>query len=391
MATLARRLICYLLIAYSARAAVITGTVRDPDGRPVGGATVGIGANPGVKTREDGKFRLTVAAAGQAVLSAESDGFTRVRRLVAIGSGDVTVDLAFAQAVPHHESVTVVADIPEGDILNPDPAGRVLIRGEILDANPGRPGEPVSIPGLPVETASSGIKAPQYFAAGVADDHGESVAQYFQVGSYLVPNNLSANAHGNGYADPNPIVPAIVESVLTDGGAFNVREGNHSVNLAVTYGFHSRLEPFVTVTGDYRDVDMAAGWSPSATGTRAWMALETSYGNGFLKAPEHRRQHKLNGYRVFDFGRHELTLLGIGYFGQSKIPGLTPLDIAGFRDTIDSRQRAQTHTGGSDHRNASRAWGSQCVRAHRGRPSAALCGAVVQVSFLRSPVARRVL
>src|ERR1019366_5354273 len=131
MATLARRLICYLLIAYSARAAVITGTVRDPDGRPVGGATVGIGANPGVKTREDGKFRLTVAAAGQAVLSAESDGFTRVRRLVAIGSGDVTVDLAFAQAVPHHESVTVVADIPEGDILNPDPAGRVLIRGEI--------------------------------------------------------------------------------------------------------------------------------------------------------------------------------------------------------------------------------------------------------------------
>jgi hypothetical protein len=38
-------------------------------------------------------------------------------------------------------------------------------------------------------------------------------------------------------------------------------------------------------------------------------------------------------------------LLGIGYFGQSKIPGLTPLDIAGFRDTIDSRQHAQTHTG----------------------------------------------
>jgi hypothetical protein len=43
---------------------------------------------------------------------------------------------------------------------------------------------------------------------------------------------------------------------------------------------------------------MAAGWSPSATGTHAWMALETSYGNGFLKAPEHRRQHKLNRYNI---------------------------------------------------------------------------------------------
>ena len=332
-------------MAYSARAAVITGTVRDPDGRPVGGATVRIDAGASATTREDGGFRLSVDAAGTAILWAESDAFIPVRQAVAVGSSDLKVDLAFTRAAPHHESVTVAASIDEGDILNPDPAGRIDIRQEILDANPGRPGAPVSIPGLPVETASSGIKAPQYFAAGVAGDHGESIAQYFQVGSYLVPNNLSANAHGNGYADPNPIVPAIIESVLTDGGAFNVREGNHSVNLAVTYGLRSRLEPFVTVTGDYRDIDLAAGWSPSASGTRAWLALETSYGNGFLKAPEHRQQHKLNGYRVFDFGRHQLTLFGIGYFGQSKVPGLVPLDAARLRDTIDSRQRAQTHTG----------------------------------------------
>ena len=44
-------------------------------------------------------------------------------------------------------------------------------------------------------------------------------AQLFQVGSYLVPNNLSAHAHGNGYADPNFIIPATIESVETDGGA----------------------------------------------------------------------------------------------------------------------------------------------------------------------------
>ncbi len=96
---------------------------------------------------------------------------------------------------------------------------------DLLDANPGRPGAPVSIPGYPIETASRGIKAPQYFAPGVAGDHGEPIAQYIAVGSYLVPNNLSANAHGNGYADPNIFIPEALESVQVDGGAFNVREG----------------------------------------------------------------------------------------------------------------------------------------------------------------------
>ena len=48
----------------------------------------------------------------------------------------------------------------------------------MLDANPGRPGAPISIPGLPIETASGGIKAPQYFALGVAGDHGDTIAQY---------------------------------------------------------------------------------------------------------------------------------------------------------------------------------------------------------------------
>jgi hypothetical protein len=133
------------------------------------------------------------------------------------------------------DTVTVTADVKDADIRQPDPAQRVFVRDEILDANPGRPGAPVSIPGLPIETASSGIKAPQYFAPGVAGDHGEPIAQFIQVGSFLMPNNLSANAHGNGYSDPNIMVPAIIESVQTDGGAFNVLEGNHSVDAAAVY------------------------------------------------------------------------------------------------------------------------------------------------------------
>jgi hypothetical protein len=196
-----------------------------------------------------------------------------------------------------------------------------------------------------VETASGGIKAPQYFAPGVAGDHGEPIAQFFQVGGYLVPNNLSANAHGNGYADPNVIIPAVIDSVETDAGAFNVLEGNHAVNLGVTYGFRSRLEPFVTISGDAHDAGIAAGWSPSGPATHAWVAIETAFGNGLLNTPEHRRQYEINGYRVFDFHRHQVTLFGLGYFGSSHVPGLVPIGVAGLGDTIDLRQRDQTHTG----------------------------------------------
>ncbi len=69
----------------------------------------------------------------------------------------------------------VSADVLDVNVMTHDPSQRLMIRQETLDANPWRPGAPVSIPGLPIETASGGIKAPQYFAPGVAGDHGSSV------------------------------------------------------------------------------------------------------------------------------------------------------------------------------------------------------------------------
>src|ERR1700723_2156421 len=197
-----------------------------------------------------------------------------------------------APLITRNDSVTVTADVTTFDLLSPDPAEKVFFREDLLDANPGRPGAPVSIPGYPIETASSGIKAPQYFAPGVAGDHGEPIAQFIQVGSYLVPNNLSANAHGNGYTDPNIYIANVIESVEVDGGAFNVREGNHALNLATTYSLRSHLDPFFTLTGDQRDITGTAGLSPSE---RSWVAMEVSYGNGFLDRLEHRKQIKING------------------------------------------------------------------------------------------------
>jgi Carboxypeptidase regulatory-like domain len=334
-------LLCAWMAGALAGAVTLTGNVADPQGRPVAGASVRVIAADGIAanatTGDDGHFAAELPGLGAFVIETRAEGFADLRQSVVVTAGARPLELRFTALAAHADSVNVSADVRDTGILSPDPAQRVLVREEILDANPGRPGAPVSIPGLPIESASGGIKAPQYFAPGVAGDHGEPVATFFQVGTYLVPNNLSANAHGNGYSDPNPIVPAVIESVTVDGGAFNVREGNHSVDLAETWGFRARLEPSLAFTGDAHDADMMAGWD--------FLALEAAWGDGFLKTPERRRQYKLNAFHVFDVGQHKLTLFGAGYYGESKVPGLTPIDVSGLDDTIDPRQRDQTHTG----------------------------------------------
>ena len=339
-----------------AQDAAIRGRIVDPAGNALPGAAVQFlqGNQVLAQTRSavDGRFLLSLRATGDFTLHADVAGFRPVSRSVTLQQNEnPEITVSMSELASTTESILVTADVSQEDILSPDPAMKVFATEDLLDANPGRPGAPISIPGYPIETASSGIKAPQYFAPGVAGDHGEPIAQYIQVGSYLVPNNLSANAHGNGYADPNIYIADVIESVQVDGGAFNVREGNHALNLAATYGLRSYLNPFITLTADYRDATLTAGVSPS---TNSWAAMEGSFGNGFLDRLEHRKQFKFNSGRVFHAGEHTLTLFGVAYLGYSSVAGLRPMfgfnsvDAAAgwvqYPDTIDPRQKDQTHT-----------------------------------------------
>src|SRR5271166_2170473 len=325
----------------------VSGRVLDPQGAPVSQARVKLvnaaGAAVGeTHSDEQGRFTLDGIDPGVYQLIAESPSFVTVVQNVSIGPGQQQqVSLQFQQLAAVHQSITVVASAPS--VMTPDPAQSIVIHDQVLDANPGRPGAPISIPGLPIETASGGIKAPQYFAPGVAGDHGEPIAQFFQIGNFLFPNNLPANAHGNGYADPNFLIPLTIDGVTVDGGAFNVRNGNNSIDLAATYIPRQRFNSFVQLTGDYRDVDLIGGWSPSNPQTNAWIAGEVAFGNGFLDRLEHRQQYKLNGFRQYNFGRHQLSLFGTGYYGFSYVPGLIPIAVPVPGDTIDDRQLDYTH------------------------------------------------
>ncbi len=333
---------------HAAETLSLTGRVLDPQGAAVPGAKLSLRCSAGTAARRttsdaDGNFSFQGVDPGDYILAAEASGFAAVNRHIFVRAGRPNeAELQFLELAERVQQVNVVATAPA--VLTPDPGQTILVHDEVLDANPGRPGAPVSIPGLPVETASGGIKAPQYFAPGVAGDHGEPIAQFYQIGDFLYPNNLPANAHGNGYADPNFLVSPGIGTVQTDGGAFNVREGNHAVDLAVAYGPRPRIEPFFQATGDYRDGDVVAGFDPANPETHGWLALEGSFGNGYLRRLEHRQQYKLNGYRVFDLGNNQLALFGIGYYGFSYVPGLIPIDVNVSDDTIDYRQQDRTHT-----------------------------------------------
>ncbi len=327
--------------------AKITGTVVDIQSNPVANAHVSLYSAAGrliaeTNTGSTGAFTFDSVHPGDYRLKVESSPFVPLTLDIDVTENhQPSLTLKFKGLAPLAQSVTVFGSSPTA--LAPDASEQIVIHDRVLDANPGRPGAPISIPGLPIETASGGIKAPQYFAPGVAGDHGEPIGQFFQIGNFLYPNNLPANAHGNGYSDPNFLIAPIIQAVTVDGGAFNVREGNHSIDLAATYVPRPHIDSFFELTGDYRDIDLVAGWGAKNPETNEWLALEASYGNGFLERLEHRQQYKLNAFREFKFGRHDLTLFGAAYYGFSYVPGLIPINTSVPDDTVDNRQLDRTH------------------------------------------------
>jgi hypothetical protein len=122
-----------------------------------------------------------------------------------------------------------------------------------------------------------------------------------------------------------------------------VREGNHSVDLSVAYVPRQRLNTFLELTGDYRDIDLAAGWAPQNSEHERVGGAGSVLGNGFLERLEHRQQYKLNGLREYKFGQHEFTLFGGAYYGFSFVPGLNPINISVANDTVGNRQLDRTH------------------------------------------------
>ena len=243
---------------------VLRGHVLAGDGQPIPKAEVQLGRAT-ARTDAQGNFELS-ALPGESEILIAAAGYAPLAVLISVSAD---TDLKFELQLSATTTVSAQGDNPVSVALT-----QIYKSDELLQARPGQPGVPVALPGYPSETASGGVKAPQYFAPGVAGDHGEPIAQYIRIGDFLFPNNLPANAHGNGYADPNLLIPNAVGFVESDAGAFDVRHGNNAVDLAVAYGLVPRLAPFIQISTDPRDYDFVSGWSPDNPQTAAWIGIE---------------------------------------------------------------------------------------------------------------------
>lgn len=142
----------------------LTGRVLDPQSAAVPGTKLRLdnsarSVGRGTTSDAHGSFIFQGVDPGNYILTAEASGFATISKRVAIMAGQRNeADLQFLKLAEQVQQVNVVVTAPA--VLTPDPGQKILVHDEVLDANPGRAGAPISIPGLPIETASGGIKAP---------------------------------------------------------------------------------------------------------------------------------------------------------------------------------------------------------------------------------------
>jgi hypothetical protein len=135
----------FLLCAFCIHAAfanTLSGDVTDPDGHAVSGATVQLlwqadSSQTETKTDGNGRFFFANLEPGGYRLIAEYRGFAPVTGSIALSDDNQTRDIHFIRVASQSASVIVSGDVNELDILNPDPAERVFVSQDLLDANPG--------------------------------------------------------------------------------------------------------------------------------------------------------------------------------------------------------------------------------------------------------------
>ena len=335
-------------LSANADAGQVSGKILDPLGVPVAGASLKLLKSAAAmireaKSDEQGGFILGDIDPGGYQLPAEEPKFVSVTLDVSVVRGQQTrVTLQFAQLASVSQAITVVASAPS--LLTPDPAQSIVIHDQVWDANPGRPGAPISIPGLPIETASGGIKAPTISLPALPGIMASLSPSTFRLERFFI--QIICLPMPTETAMPiriSSLLRRLKRSRWTAEPLTFGKETTLSISRPHTY------QRNVSTASSRSQVTIAmrmswAGWSPSNPKINAWLALEASYGNGFLERLEHRQQYKLNGLRQFNIARHELTLFGIGYYGFSDIPGLIPINVPVPGDTIDNRQLDCTYT-----------------------------------------------
>ncbi|MFT4176675.1 MAG: TonB-dependent receptor plug domain-containing protein [Luteolibacter sp.] len=181
----------------------------------------------------------------------------------------------------------------------------LLRRGELLE----------SVPGVVITQHSGDGKANQYFVRGFNLDHGTD----FSVSMDGQPVNFVTHAHGQGYADLNPIIPELVERLDYWKGPFFGEIGDLSTAGAARFRFYDALpRGIASVTVGENDFyrGMLADTVRWAGESGVTYAVEYQYYNGPWKFPSN--SERMNGFLKYfkNSGEDRFSVTAMAYAGN---------------------------------------------------------------------------
>ncbi len=231
----------------------LSGTVLDPSGAVIAGATVQVRSANGpvqivIQSDRNGSFIISGLSAGDYRLVISDPGFETKGIPVTIGTTEAPAPLRISLAVGSVNTTINVHDREDSLIGIAGSATQGTVGAtEIQDRPILRSGEVMeTIPGVIITQHAGGGKANQYFLRGFNLDHGTDIA----ISVDGMPLNLPSHAHGEGYSDMNTVIPEFVERTDFQKGPYYADVGNYgsAASADVVY-FKTLPQNFFTVEG----------------------------------------------------------------------------------------------------------------------------------------------
>ncbi len=225
-------------------------------------------------------------------------------------TGTVTADdvrsLPAVEVISSRYSLLGAADAAsEGVVGQAQISSRVTARtGEMLEV----------VPGLIVSQHSGEGKANQYFLRGFNLDHGID----FKITLDGMPINQRSHAHGQGWADLNPVIPEMVSSVHYRKGPYYAADGDFGSAGSAGIYYLDQLDKGIASVGigqnGYARTLLAN--SPKAGNGHLLYAMELSHYDGPWDVPDNYR--KLNGLMRYAEGTaaNGFNLTAMAYSGK---------------------------------------------------------------------------
>ncbi len=184
-------------------------------------------------------------------------------------------------------------------------ANRVVARtGEVLEV----------MPGLIVSQHSGEGKANQYFLRGFNLDHGLDIKLTLDG----MPINQRSHAHGQGWADLNPLIPELVSSLYYRKGPYYAADGDfaNAGSAAIYYGDTLEKGVASVSAGQLGAARLLLANSPKLADGRLLYALELLHHDGPWVNPDNYR--KINGVLRYSQGNQAngFSVTAMAYNGQ---------------------------------------------------------------------------